>query len=137
MLKGLRHHPFIRRHNQQSHVHAMGACKHVLDKPLMPGHVNNPRNLPGREHYRGKAQINRHAPLLFLPKPVSIDPRKRLDQRGLAMINMPGSSYYGVPHRPCPLPSWPGPVQPGATPARASPTLQANASRSLWKSVLM
>jgi hypothetical protein len=41
---------------------------------------------------KGKAQINGNAAPLLFREPVRMCPRQRLDQRRLAMINVPGRS---------------------------------------------
>ena len=96
VLLGLRHHAVVGRHRQQHQVDAMCARQHVADKPLMAGNVHDAGAGGVGQREVGEAQIDRDAALLFLLEPIGVLAGQRLDQRGLAVIDMAGGTDYGV-----------------------------------------
>src|SRR5262245_62081276 len=98
MLQCLRHHALIRRNHEQTHIYSTSARKHILEEALMSRNIHDSCNSPIRELQSGKPDIDGHAALLLLFKPIGIGPCERLDQRGFPMIDMPGSSDDYVFH---------------------------------------
>ena len=100
MLPGLRHNAFIGRHDEQGQINPPHPRQHILDKPLMPRHIHNTNFPSARQRHPRKAQINGHLPLLLLREPVGINIGKRLNQRRLAMVHVPGRANYIHTFRP-------------------------------------
>ena len=57
MLARLRHHRIIRRHDQHGQINARGPGEHVLDKALVPRHVDDAKP-EFAQVQDGKAYIN-------------------------------------------------------------------------------
>ena len=58
----------------------------------MAGHIDEADDLAVRQGRVGEAQIDGHAAPLLVRQPVGIHARQCLDQRGLAVVDMPGQS---------------------------------------------
>src|SRR5262245_28661249 len=97
MLLALRHHAIVSRDRKEHQIDAVGARQHVPDKSLVTGNVDDPgASAIGQGEIR-ESEIDRDAALLFLLQAVGILARERLDQSGLAMIDMTG----GADNRVC------------------------------------
>ena len=59
-----------------------------------------PTEKPGSARLR-EAEIDRDAARFFLGQPVGVDSGERLDQRGLAVINVTGGREDEMPHACC------------------------------------
>ena len=98
VLPGLGHKALIRGDDQQHHVDAGGAHEHVVDQPLVSGHVHNAGPLAVGQRQLGKADLNRDAALLLFLQPVRVHAGQGLGQAGLAVIHMAGGSDDNVFH---------------------------------------
>ena len=92
MLPGLGHDAFVGGDDQGHQVDPPGAGHHVPDEFLVAGHVHDPQEHPGRQREVGKPQLDGDAPLLFFLQPVGIDAGERLNQRRLAVVDVPGGA---------------------------------------------
>ena len=92
MLPGLGHDAFVRGDDQGHQVHAGGPGHHVAHKALVPRHVHDAQVLAGGQFQLGKAQLDGDAPEFFFLEAVRVSPGKGLDQRALAVVNVPGGA---------------------------------------------
>ena len=92
MLARLGHHPLIGRDDQHRQVNAADAGKHVLDKALVPRHVHQAHLAAGGQRQPGEAEVDGHPALFLLAQAVGVDAGQRLDQHGLAVIDVAGGS---------------------------------------------
>ena len=96
MLLALRHHAVVGRDGEQHQVDAMRARQHVADEALMAGDVDDARARAVGQGEVGEAQVDRDPALLFFLEAVGVLAGQRLDQRGLAMVDMTGGADDGV-----------------------------------------
>jgi hypothetical protein len=75
-------------HDEQAGVDRSHSRQHVLDEPNVAGHVDERQLGPRRQPRRGEAQIDREAALAFLGQPVGVGPGQRLDEGGLAVVDV-------------------------------------------------
>ena len=68
-----------------------GPSEHVLDEALMPGDIHD-AELVIAQLERGKADVDGDAAGLLFRQTVAVDAGQRLDQRRLAVVDVPGSS---------------------------------------------
>ena len=92
MLARLRHHTFASVHTQDHRIESAGARHHRADQRLVPGHVHQIAAPAARQHERGEPQDERHAARLLLVQPIRIRAGQRFHERGLAVIDVPGSA---------------------------------------------
>src|SRR6266851_5725423 len=92
MLLALRHHAVVGCDREQYEVHPMRAGKHVADEPLMARDVDHARARPVPEREIREPEVDRDAALLLFLETVGILAGERLDQRGLAMVDMAGGA---------------------------------------------
>jgi hypothetical protein len=88
MFTRLRHDGIIRRHNEHHKVDPRGAGQHILDETFVAGNVHDPQ-AELAEIERGKADFDGDPAGLFLRQTIAVNPRESLDERGLAVIDMP------------------------------------------------
>ncbi len=99
VLPRLRHHAVVRGDDEQDHVDARGARHHVSHEPLMPRDVDNPHAAPRGQRELGEPELDGHPARLLLGQTIGIGACQRFDQRGLAVIDVPGSpENEGVRH---------------------------------------
>src|SRR5262249_12044411 len=91
MLARLWHDRIVRSDDQDREVDARGPGQHVLDEPLMAWHIDDAETVFAQVEAR-KADVYSNAPLFFLRQPIAINACERLDERGLAVIDVPGSA---------------------------------------------
>ena len=96
MLLGLRHHAVVGRDREQHQVDAVRAGQHVADEALMAGDVDDAGARAVGQREVGEAEIDRNPALLLLLEAVGVLAGERLDQRGLAVIDMAGGADDGV-----------------------------------------
>ena len=96
MLLGLRHHAVVGRDGEQHEVDAVRAGEHVADEALVAGDVDDAGAGAVGQREVGEAEIDRNPALLFLLEAVGVLPGERLDQRGLAVIDVTGGADDGV-----------------------------------------
>ena len=89
MLPRLRHHALVGRDDEQHQVDAADARQHVLDEALVAGHVDDPDGQAAGLLEEREAQVDGDAARLLLRQPVGVDAGQRLDERGLAVIDVP------------------------------------------------
>jgi len=70
----------------------MRTGKHVADEPLMARDIDHARARPVPEGEIREPEVDRDAALLLLLEAVGVLPGERLDQRGLAMVDMTGGA---------------------------------------------
>ncbi len=102
VLAGLRHDGIIGRHDEQGQVDAGGAGEHVLDEALVAGHVHDAQAVGGQVE-DGEADVDGDAASFLLRQAVAVDARQRLDQRGLAVVDVAGRAEDQVACHGCPL----------------------------------
>ena len=83
MLARLRHHAFVGRHHQQQHVHPSRAGQHVVQKPLVPGNVDDAGLQAVVEHESRESEIERHAAQALFDPAVRVGSGQRRDQADL------------------------------------------------------
>ena len=96
MLLALRHHAVVGRDGEQHEVDSVRAGQHVADEALMAGDVDHARARAVGQGEVGEAEIDRNPALLFFLEAVGVLAGERLDQRGLAVIDMAGGADDGV-----------------------------------------
>ncbi len=92
VLSGLGHDAFIGGDNQQGQVNAAHSGQHVLDEALVSGHIHNAHFLAAGQFQPGEAEVDGHAPFLFLAQAVGVNAGQGLHQGGLAVVNMSGGT---------------------------------------------
>ena len=92
MLESLRLNPIIGGDNEESKIDPTRASEHCMHKALMARHVNKAKHGACLGRQIGEAEIDGHAPCLFLLQPVAIDPGQRFDKGGLAVIDVASSA---------------------------------------------
>ena len=96
MLLALRHHAVVGRDGEQHQVDSVRAGQHVADETLVAGDVNHARARTVGQREIGEAQVDRNPAFLFFLEAVGVLAGERLDQRGLAVIDMAGGADDGV-----------------------------------------
>ena len=74
--------------------------QHVLHEPFVTRHVDEADGGTVVEAEVGEPDVDGDAAFLLLLQPVCVDSRQRLDERGLAVIDVAGGSDDDVGHRP-------------------------------------
>ena len=87
--------------DEEHQIDAADAGEHVLDEPLMAGHVDEAEAQRGRERQVREAEVDGDAAPLFLFEAVGVDAGERLHQRGLAVIDVAGGADDDVFHAAC------------------------------------
>ncbi len=87
MLLRLRHPAVVGRHDEEGEIDCAQAGDHVADEILVPGHIDQAERHAGQLEM-GETKIDRDPARFFLGQPIGIDAGQRLDQRGLAVIDM-------------------------------------------------
>jgi hypothetical protein len=96
VLARLRHRPVVGGHHEHHVVDAGGAGEHVADQLLVAGHVDETEHAAVGRRLVGEAEVDRDAARLFFLQPVGVDAGERLDQGGLAMVDVTcGSDDHG------------------------------------------
>ena len=98
VLARLRHDALVGRDHHGDDVDAGRARDHVLDELLVPRHVDDADVLAVREVEVREAEVDRHPALLLLVQAVGVDAGERLDQRRLAVVDVPGGAQYDLFH---------------------------------------
>ena len=91
VLAGLRHDRVVGRDDEQRQVDAGRPGEHVLDEPLVPGHVHDAEPELAEVEV-GEADVDGDAAGLLLRQPVAVDAGERLDERRLAVVDVPGGA---------------------------------------------
>src|SRR5208282_3550117 len=99
VLPGLGHDRLVGSDHEEHHVDAPCPRHHVLDEPLVAGHIDNAHEHVVPEAIEGKAQLDGDAPLLLFLEPVTVDAGEGLDEGRLPVIDMPGRSDDYSLHR--------------------------------------
>ncbi len=104
VFAGLGFDGFVRCNHQQNHINASHSCQHVAHKAFMPGdiHKSQPNDfaIRRRQFKMREADVDGDAASLFFLQAVGIDPSQRLDQRRLAMIDVPRRAHNNGFHNP-------------------------------------
>ena len=90
VLPGLGHDAFVGGDDHDHDIDPGGAGHHVLDEFFMTGDVHHPDVLPVRQVEGGKAQLDGDSALFLLFQAVGVGAGHRLDQGGLAVIDVSG-----------------------------------------------
>ena len=88
VLAGLGHHAVVRGHYEQHQVDGGDAGDHVFDEFFMAGHIDDGSGIAEM----GKADVDGQAARLLLLQAIGIDAGERLDQGGLAVIDVTGGA---------------------------------------------
>jgi hypothetical protein len=100
VLARLRHHPIVGGDHQERTRHAGGARDHGAHEALVPRHVDESKRSPQATVPRrvSEAEVEGDAPGLLFREPVGVDPRQRLHQGRLAVVDVPcGRDDHAVP----------------------------------------
>ena len=101
MLPRLRHHPLVRGHHQQRPIDPRRAGDHRVDEALVPRHVDERElELALGVGKRREAEHQRDAATLLLGQAVAVHAGERLDERGLAVVDVTGSPEDDGAHAP-------------------------------------
>ena len=92
MLLALRHHAVVGGDGEQHQVDAVRAGQHVADEALMARDIDDAGAGAVGQREIGEAEIDRDPALLFFLQPIGVLPGERLDERGLAVIDMTGGT---------------------------------------------
>ena len=90
VLARLRHGRLVRRHNQQHQVHPGRARQHVADEGLVARHVDHPEREIVAHREFGEPEVDGDAAPLLLGQAVRVHAGERLDESGLAVVDVPG-----------------------------------------------
>ena len=90
VLVGLRLRPLPRVDDEQEEVDPRRARDHRPDEPLVPRHVDDREARPVRKLELRVAECDRDPAPLLLGQPVGVGARQRLDEAGLAVVDVPG-----------------------------------------------
>jgi hypothetical protein len=96
MLARLRLDRFVSGDNQKDDVNAARTGQHVAHEALVAGNVNEADLdvlpfVPKLE--KGESEVDRDAAALFFFKTVGVGAGERLDERRLAVVDVPGGAY--------------------------------------------
>jgi hypothetical protein len=97
MFEGLRHHAFVSRDNKQNKVDTGGAGKHILDKPLVAGDIDESK--ASVAHCKvGESKVDRYSAFTFFREAVRVNASKGPYKRGLSVIYMSRSAndYFHI-----------------------------------------
>ena len=87
---------FVGRDHQQHQIDPAHSRQHVAHEALVPGHIDEPEPqsvAAGHGQFKiGKADVDGDAAPLFFLKPVGVNAGERLDQRGLAVVDVAGGA---------------------------------------------
>ena len=92
VLAGLGHDALVRRDDEHHEVDAARARRHRADEPLVAGDVHDARHGAVGQRQVREAELDRDPAPLLLAEPVGVDPGERADERGLAVIDVPGGA---------------------------------------------
>ena len=92
VLPGLGHDRLVGSHDEEGEVDAAHSGQHVLDEPLVAGHVHDADLPPAGQRQPREAQVDGHLPPLLLLEPVGVDARQGAHKAGLTVINVSGGS---------------------------------------------
>ena len=92
MLVRLRPRALVRVDHEQEEVDAGRAGDHRAHEALVPGHVDDGELRPVRQLERRVAEVDRDAALALLRQPVGVLAGQRLDERRLAVVDVPGGA---------------------------------------------
>ena len=95
VLARLRHHAVVGGEDHQVQVDPGRSRDHRAHEPLVTGNVDDREPPPRRQHQRRIAERDRDPALALLGQAVGVDAGERLDQRGLAVIDVAGGSERG------------------------------------------
>ncbi len=98
MFPGLRHHPFICGHHQEGEIDADRSADHGMYEISVPGHIDHTQRIPRGQPEMGKTEVDGNTASFFLLVRVAVDTAERLDQRGLAVIDMTGGTHDEMFH---------------------------------------
>src|SRR6266478_5063272 len=93
MLTSLGHHALVGRDDEEREIDAAHPRQHVLDEALVARHVHDLDGEAARLLEEGEAEVNRYASRFLFGQTIGIRPGQRLDERRLAMIDVPGGTY--------------------------------------------
>ncbi len=103
VLARLRHDRVVGRDHQHGQVDTGGPGQHVLDKTLVAGNIDNAQPEGGQLQV-SEANVNGDAAGFFFGQAVAVNAGQGLDQRGLAVVDVPGGAQDQVGHH-CRTPS--------------------------------
>ena len=98
VLASLGHHEFISRDDKHDHVDSAHAGQHVLNESFVARNVDEADGRIRIENKIGKSDIDCDSAVLLFLQAVGVDAGERLDERGLAVIDMSSRSYDNVRH---------------------------------------
>ncbi len=93
MLARLRHDALVRRHHQDHEVDAAQPGQRVVHEALVAGHVDEAELHVAVDQVR-EADVDGDAAGALLLPAVAVDAGERLDQRGLAVVDVPGGADH-------------------------------------------
>ena len=88
VLARLRHHAVVRRHHQQHEVDAGRAGEHVVHEALVSRHVDEAEHRAVGQRVEGITEVDGDAARFFFLQAIGVDAGERLDERGLAVVDM-------------------------------------------------
>src|SRR5688572_18921656 len=92
MFARLRHRSFIRGDHEEREIDTAGAREHGAHERLVAGHVHDSDDLTvGKLQWR-EAEIDRDAAAFFFRKTIRVDASERVDEGGLAVIDVSGGT---------------------------------------------
>jgi hypothetical protein len=94
MFFGLRHHSFVGGDDEQSQVDSSYARQHILDKVLMSRYIDDTYLPAAGQLQPGEAEVDGHAPFLFLSQTVGVYSGEGLYQGGFAVVYMARSAEH-------------------------------------------
>jgi len=92
VLPGLGHDALIRGHDEHDRVDTADAGEHVADEVLMARHVDDAHVRAAGKREPGEAQVDGHPALAFFAQAVGVDAGERVNERGLAVVDVAGRS---------------------------------------------
>ena len=91
VFASLRHDGIVGGDDEQGEIDAGRPGEHVLDEALVAGHVHD-AEAERRQIEVGEADVDGDAAGLFFGEAVAVDAGQRLDERGLAVVDVAGGA---------------------------------------------
>ncbi len=98
MFASLRHDRFIRGDYQQNEIDTGNSGEHIFNESLVAGNIDEAEAETRGELQVSETQIDGNAPALFFFQAIRVDSGQRLNQSGLAVIDMSSRADDDVLH---------------------------------------
>src|SRR5215470_12899119 len=98
MFSSLWHDRFVSGDDKHDKIDSADAGQHVLNEPLVAGHIDEPDGCVGVDGEICKTDIDRDAAFLLFLQAIRVDSGERFDERCFSVINVSCRTYDDVRH---------------------------------------